>query len=109
MIREMREDISLFLCEERLWKKQKISLNLRENEEYIRKRCAGLRGYPDPPHAAGRTGRRWDCLMVYIEVAVSNIMLDDLRPGKDDQPFLGDTAGSDPGIHKEQQALGSRT
>lgn len=61
--------------------KTKISLNLRENEEYIRKRCADCADILIRPMRLG-DGPKVDCLMVYIEVAVSNIMLDDSALGK---------------------------
>ena len=38
--------------------------------------------------------RKADCLMVYIEVATSNMMLEDSALGKNDRALLGDFAGS---------------
>lgn len=61
--------------------KLKISTNLRENEKYIRERCAGCADILIRPMRLG-DGPKVDCLMVYIEVAVSNMMLDDSALGK---------------------------
>ena len=61
--------------------KTKISSNLRENEAYIRKRCKNCADILIRPMRLG-DGPRVDCLMVYIEVAVSNMMLDDSAIGK---------------------------
>lgn len=62
-------------------KKTKISTNLRENEAYIRKRCENCADILIRPMRLG-DGPKVDCLMVYIEVAVSNMMLDDSALGK---------------------------
>lgn len=62
-------------------KKTKISTNLRENETYIRKRCENCADILIRPMRLG-DGPKVDCLMVYIEVAVSNMMLDDSALGK---------------------------
>lgn len=61
--------------------KTKISLNLKENEAYIRKRCENCADILIRPMRLGDS-RKIDCLMVYIEVAVSNMMLDDSAIGK---------------------------
>ena len=61
--------------------KTKISSNLRDNEAYIRKRCKNCADILIRPMRLG-DGPRVDCLMVYIEVAVSNMMLDDSAIGK---------------------------
>lgn len=61
--------------------KTKISSSLKENEEYIRKRCKNCADILIRPMRIGTLGKT-DCLMVYIEVAVSNIMLDDSALGK---------------------------
>lgn len=59
----------------------KISKNLRENEAYIRKRCENCADILIRPMRLGDE-RKVDCLMVYIEVAISNMMLDDSAIGK---------------------------
>ena len=61
--------------------KTKISSSLKENEEYIRKRCKNCADILIRPMRIG-TLEKTGCLMVYIEVAVSNIMLDDSALGK---------------------------
>ena len=61
--------------------KTKISSNLRDNEAYIRKRCKNCADILIRPMRLG-DGPRVDCLMVYIEVAVYNMMLDDSGIGK---------------------------
>lgn len=61
--------------------KTKISRNLRENEAYIRSRCEKCADILIRPMRLG-DGPKVDCLMVYIEVAVSNMMLDDSALGK---------------------------
>lgn len=61
--------------------KTKISQNLRENEKYVRKRCENCADILIRPMKLGDE-RKVDCLMVYIEVAVSNMMLDDSAIGK---------------------------
>ncbi|MDC7289092.1 spore germination protein [Blautia schinkii] len=61
--------------------KTRISQNLRENEKYIRKRCENCDDILIRPMKLGDE-RKVDCLMVYIEVAVSNMMLDDSAIGK---------------------------
>lgn len=65
----------------KLWKKKKISVSLHENESYIRKRCENCDDILIRPMRLGE-GHKVDCLMVYIEVAVSNMMLDDSAIGK---------------------------
>lgn len=59
----------------------KISANLRDNEAYIRKRCENCADILIRPMKLGAE-RKVDCLMLYIEVAVSNMMLDDSAIGK---------------------------
>lgn len=61
--------------------KTKISSNLKENEVYIRSRCENCADILIRPMRLGDS-RKVDCLMVYIEVAVSNMMLDDSAIGK---------------------------
>lgn len=58
-----------------------ISKSLRENEAYIRKQCKDCADILVRPMRLGEE-RKVDCLMVYIEVAVSNMMLDDSAIGK---------------------------
>lgn len=58
-----------------------ISKVLRENEDYVRGRCEGCADILIRPMKLGEE-RKVDCLMVYIEVAVSNMMLDDSAIGK---------------------------
>lgn len=60
---------------------RKISISLHENESYIRKRCENCDDILIRPMRLGE-GHKADCLMVYIEVAVSNMMLDDSAIGK---------------------------
>ena len=59
---------------------KKISVSLHENESYIRKRCENCDDILIRPMRLGE-GHKVDCLMVYIEVAVSNMMLDDSAIG----------------------------
>ena len=61
--------------------KVEISKSLRENERYIRKRLENCADILIRPMRLGED-RKVDCLMVYIEVAVSNMMLDDSALGK---------------------------
>ena len=61
--------------------KTKISKNLRENEKYIRSRCKNCADILIRPMRLGNESKA-DCLMVYIEVAVSNMMLEDSALGK---------------------------
>lgn len=61
--------------------KTEISKSLRENEEYVRSRCENCADILIRPMKLGQD-RKIDCLMVYIEVAVSNMMLDDSAIGK---------------------------
>lgn len=60
---------------------RKVSANLRENEAYVRARCENCADILIRPMRLG-SERKVDCLMVYIEVAVSNMMLDDSAIGK---------------------------
>ena len=98
---------------------KKISVSLHENESYIRKRCENCDDILIRPMRLGE-GHKVDCLMVYIEVAVSNMMLDDSAIGKMINHFweipeekireglgryLRGTAGrKDPGIYSEKQS-----
>lgn len=59
----------------------KISRDILENEKYIRSRCAGCADILIRPMMLGK-GTRVRCLVVYIEVAVSNMMLEDSVLGK---------------------------
>ena len=61
--------------------KTEISRNVHKNEAYIRKRCENCADIMIRPMRLG-DARKTDCLMVYIEVAVSNMMLDDSAIGK---------------------------
>lgn len=60
---------------------KKISENLRENEAYIRKRCENCGDIVIRPMRLGKD-RKADCLMVYLEAATSNMMLEDSALGK---------------------------
>ena len=60
---------------------KKISADIRENERYIQERCESCADILVRPMRLGDE-RKVDCLMVYIEVAVSNMMLDDSAIGK---------------------------
>ena len=53
--------------------KTEISRNVHKNEAYIRKRCENCADIMIRPMRLGDE-RKTDCLMVYIEVAVSNMM-----------------------------------
>ena len=59
----------------------KVSSVLKENEIYIREKCADCADILIRPMKLGEQ-RKVDCLMVYIEVAVSNMMLEDSALGK---------------------------
>lgn len=61
--------------------KKKISKSLRENESYVREKCKNCADILIRPMKLGQD-RKIDCLMVYIEVAISNMMLDDSALGK---------------------------
>ena len=61
--------------------KKEISQDLKENEDYIRARCENCADILIRPMRLGEE-RKIDCLMVYIEVAVANMMLDDSVLGK---------------------------
>ena len=78
----------------------RISSNLRDNEIYIRKQCENCADILVRPMRLGED-RKVDCLMVYIEVTVSNMMLDDSAIGKNDQSFLENTAGKNTGISQK--------
>lgn len=58
-----------------------ISIHLRENEAYIRERCQNCADILIRPMRLGENSKA-DCLIVYIEAAVSNMMLDDSALGK---------------------------
>ena len=60
---------------------KKISVDIRENERYIQERCENCADILIRPMRLGDE-HKVDCLMVYIEVAVSNMMLDDSAIGK---------------------------
>lgn len=96
ILREMLRDISLFLLQKQkremsaadfsgntggYMESTKISTNLRENEMYVRRLCENCADILIRPMRLGDE-RKVDCLMVYIEVAVSNMMLDDSALGK---------------------------
>ena len=53
---------------------RKVSANLRENEKYLRSRLENCADILIRPMRLGEN-HKVDCLMVYIEVAVSNMML----------------------------------
>ena len=61
--------------------KTKISSSLKENEAYVRARRENCADILIRPMRLGEKSKV-DCLMVYIEVAVSNMMLDDSAIGK---------------------------
>ena len=75
---------------------RKVSANLRENEKYLRSRLENCADILIRPMRLGEN-HKVDCLMVYIEVAVSNMMLDDSAL-EDDQSFLGNFSRTDSGI-----------
>lgn len=58
-----------------------ISENIRENEAWVREQFADCADILIRPMRLGRE-RKVDCLMVYPEVAVSNMMLEDSAIGK---------------------------
>ena len=53
---------------------KKVSVSLRENEAYIRKRCENCGDIVIRPMRLGKE-RKADCLMVYLEVATANMIL----------------------------------
>lgn len=61
--------------------KIKIYSELKKNENYIRKKFENCADILIRPMRLGNE-RKVECLMVYIEVAVSNMMLDDSALGK---------------------------
>ena len=65
----------------KLEESRKVSANLRENEKYLRSRLEKCSDILIRPMRLGDK-HKVDCLMVYIEVAVSNMMLDDSALGK---------------------------
>ena len=65
----------------KLEESRKVSANLRENEKYLRSRLENCSDILIRPMRLGDK-HKVDCLMVYIEVAVSNMMLDDSALGK---------------------------
>ena len=58
-----------------------ISKKLQENEKYIRERLKDCGDIQIRPMRLGEE-RKVDCLMVYIEVATSNMMLEDSALGR---------------------------
>ena len=67
--------------EDALDQKTKIHSELRKNESYIREKFENCADILIRPMRLGSESKI-DCLMVYIEVAVSNMMLDDSAIGK---------------------------
>lgn len=65
----------------KLEESRKVSANLRENEKYLRSRLENCSDILIRPMRLGDK-HKVDCLIVYIEVAVSNMMLDDSALGK---------------------------
>ena len=65
----------------KLEESRKVSANLRENEKYLRSRLENCSDILIRPMRLGEK-HKVDCLIVYIEVAVSNMMLDDSALGK---------------------------
>ena len=65
----------------KLEESRKVTANLRENEKYLRSRLENCSDILIRPMRLGDK-HKVDCLMVYIEVAVSNMMLDDSALGK---------------------------
>lgn len=65
----------------KLEESRKVSANLRENEKYLRSRLENCSDILIRPMRLGDK-HKVDCLMVYIEVAVSNMMMDDSALGK---------------------------
>lgn len=74
-----------------------ISKDIRANERYIRELLADCGDIQIRKMRLGDE-RKVDCLMVYIEVATSNMMLEDSAIGKNGGAFLGDFAWGDAGI-----------
>ena len=66
----------------KLEESRKVSANLRENEKYLRSRLENCSDILIRPMRRLGDKHKVDCLMVYIEVAVSNMMLDDSALGK---------------------------
>ena len=60
---------------------EKISSKIEKNEEYVRKRLKNCDVFIIRPMVLGE-GKKIRCLVVYIEVAVSNMMLEDSVIGK---------------------------
>ena len=60
---------------------KRVSASLRENETYVRKRCENCGDIVIRPMRLGKE-RKVDCLMVYLEAATSNMMLEDSALGK---------------------------
>ena len=58
-----------------------ISLNIKENEQYVRSRCEGCADILIRSMKLGRD-RQLSCFVVYIETAVSNMMLRDSLVGQ---------------------------
>ena len=60
---------------------QKISCRIEENEAYVRKRLENCDDFIIRPMLLGEE-KKIRCLVVYIEVAVSNMVLEDSVIGK---------------------------
>lgn len=58
-----------------------VSVRLRDNENYIREQCEGCADIIIRPMCLGK-GKKVDCLVVYLEVAVDNMLLEDSVIGK---------------------------
>lgn len=65
---------------------------VRKNEEYIRKQCEDCADIIIRPMRLGDE-RKVECLVVYLEVAVSNMMLEDSVIGKLINHFWGNSSG----------------
>lgn len=80
--------------------KIKIYSELRKNENYIRDKFKNCADILIRPMRLGNESKV-DCLIVYIEVAVSNMMLDDSALGKKCKIILGKFFLPDTGICKK--------
>ena len=58
-----------------------VSLNIKDNQEYVQEKCRGCDDIIQRPMKLGE-GKKIDCLVVYIEVAVSNMALEESVIGK---------------------------
>lgn len=61
--------------------REEISIHIQENEDYIRRTLEGCKDIIIRPMVLGQE-QKLRCLVVYIEVAVSNMMLEDSVIGK---------------------------